>query len=221
MKLSVILATKGRGEQAVRCINRFYETVDDFHIELIIIAHPEEATREAFKQLPKDKDITVYEVDCRSIEAYNIGASKSTGDWVLGLDDDAWFHDGWFEKLMETVNSIPNNHGYVKIQSDNKCEWAERAICSRKFLVEELGGVMCIPHYLSQYDDVEKTDRAKIANLWFESDAYIEHRHPAHNKAPMDSTYQDGFARYAGIDGITYNLRKQAGFPNDYESYIK
>jgi hypothetical protein len=68
---------------------------------------------------------------------------------------------------------------------------------------------------------VEKTDRAMAAGVFYESNAYIEHRTWVYGKAPMDQTYMDGSVKYAQLDGQIYQERKAAGFPNDYEPVVK
>lgn len=221
MKLSVILATKGRPQQALNCINRIFETTK-LPFELLIMSYPDEEANEIFTVLPKDKDISLHYLACRSVPAYNKGASLAKGTHLFAVDDDSWFPENWLENIEFAIKAtMPNQYGYLKIKSDSNNYWAERAVGSRDFLIDHLGGVLCIPHYYSQYEDVEKSDRAIAAgHFYVVEDVYIEHRHPAYGKAEMDATYQDGFAKYAGIDQVTYQLRKQAGFPNDYESVI-
>jgi glycosyltransferase involved in cell wall biosynthesis len=220
MKLSLILATKGRPQQAKACIERMFSTTK-LPFELLIMSYPDEEAKELFSTLPKDKNIVLEYLDCRSVPAYNRGASLAKGTHLFAVDDDSWFPENWLENIEAAIREMPNQYGYLKIKSDSNNYWAERAVGSRNFLVDHLGGVLCIPHYYSQYEDVEKSDRAIAAGHFHVVDnVYIEHRHPAYGKADMDATYQDGFAKYAGIDQVTYQLRKQAGFPNDYESVI-
>lgn len=216
--LTAILPTKGRGEQAVRCINRFLETTEGLDTEILIMAYPDASNEEFMPKMPKC--VSIHWLDNPLMECYNIGASLAKGNFLFDFDDDAWFQDGWLHKVYKTFDSIPNQHGYVKIQSDNSCYWAERAIGNRQFYIDVLGGVLSIPHYFSQWNDVEKSERAMAASLFFESDAYIEHRTWVYGKAQMDETYQNGSRKYADIDGATFKLRKAAGYPNDYEPII-
>ncbi len=223
MLLSVILTTKGRGPQALQCIERLLETTRPYKIEVVIVAYPEPTNLDTFTQDVMDRlgdNIVLTWMDDRSIPCYNYGASLAKGTHLMGLDDDAWFPDDWFQALLETIENTPNQNGYFKIQSDNQCYWAERAVASREFLIEHLGGVLCIPSYISQYDDVEKTDRAMAAGLFFESNAYIEHRHWSHGKAEIDATYKAGGISHCDRDRTVYNDRKSKGFPNNYEKSI-
>lgn len=218
-KLSAILPTKGRGEQAVRCINRFYETTADFETELFVIAHPEPETVEAFKKLPKNQNIYVEFVDIRPLQAYNYAVQKATGTHFFDFDDDAWFSDGWLDEVKKVFDEHPQ--AYVKIRGDNSDYWAERAIGNRELYIQVLGGVLSIPHYHSQYNDREKSDRAIAAGVFYESDAYIEHRTWTNGKAALDKTYEEGGKMYAAVDHGTYIGRLAAGFPNDYPVVIK
>lgn len=219
--LSAILPTKGRGEQAVKCVNRFFETTQLLDVELFIIAHPDETNLSAMPNLPKGKQIHLEYIDCKPLEAYNIAAAKAKGTHLFDFDDDAWFADGWLAEVYKTFDVAPGN-AYVKIPSDATTYWAERAIGNRQFYIDVLGGVISIPHYYSQWNDVEKSDRALMANCFRVADkAYIEHRHWVYGKAAMDETYQEGGGKYANIDMATYQRRKALNFPNDYEGVIK
>lgn len=223
-KLSAILPTKGRGEQAVRCINRFYETTADFDTELFIIAHPEPETVEAFKKLPTDWPITVNKnlfveyLDIKPLAAYNYAVQRATGTHFFDFDDDAWFSDGWLYEVKRVFDEHPQ--AYVKIRGDNSDYWAERAIGNRQVYIDVMGGVISIPHYHSQYNDREKSDRAISAGVFYESNAYIEHRTWTNGKAALDKTYEEGGRMYAAVDHQTYLSRQAAGFPNDYNGVI-
>lgn len=221
MLLSVILPTKGRGEQAARCINRLFETTQGFDVEVFIVAHPEEETRVAFsKLLPKRRPITVDWVDCTPIQGHNIGGAQAKGTHLLALDDDGWCGENWLAKVMTVFDTISTNMGYVKIRDDGKNYWAERAVGSRNFYTELLGGTLDIPEYISQYDDVEKTDRAIAAGIFYQSDAYIEHRTWVYGKAQLDSTYINGSKKYCEIDRKLYEARRSKGFPNSYKRIL-
>ncbi len=225
--LSAILPTKGRGPQALRCINRLFETIGDFDLELFIIAHPDESN-EVLKPLLANNFswanrimVHLEFMDIKPLAAYNWAAERAAGTHLFDFDDDAWFYDDWLKRVFDVFDAIPNGHGYVKIQSDSQNYWAERAIGNRDFYKEVLGGVISIPKYHSQYNDVEKSDRAIRAGLFFESQAYIEHRHWCYGKAEKDATYLDGGIKYVTEDHNMYASRKAAGFPNDYAGVIK
>lgn len=220
--ISMMLATKGRTAQAMRCIDRLFETTDGFNTELFIMSHPEPETMDAVKLLPKNKNIQVHYVDMRPIGCYNLAASMSKGDYLFLFDDDAWFYDNWLANAMKVFDNLPDGNGYVKIQSNNTGYWAERAILSRQFAIDHLGGVLCIPKYISQYEDVERSDRAIRAGLFFQAaDSFIEHRHWVYGKAEKDATYLEGGIKHVTSDHNTYASRKRAGFPNDYEAILK
>lgn len=220
--LSAILPTKGRGPQALRCLNRLYETTQGFDIELFVIAHPDESNDIlTLDSLPEFFCCKLEFMDIKPLAAYNWAAERAIGTHLFDFDDDAWFHDDWLKKVYEVFDTIPNGHGYVKIQSDSQNYWAERAIGNREFYKDVLGGVISVPKYHSQFNDVEKSDRAIAAGLFFQSDAYIEHRHWCYGKAEKDITYLEGGIKYVTEDHNTYASRKKAGFPNDYKGVIK
>jgi GT2 family glycosyltransferase len=217
-KLSAILPTKGRGKQAVRCIHRFFETTKNFDTEMFVVAHPDPETKEDFKKLNPTLNVSIDWVDCSPIQGHNIGGAQAKGTHFLAFDDDAWFHDNWLAHVMKVFDEIPNNYGYVKIPSDSNMYWAERAVGSRRFYEEVLGRVLDIPHYYSQYDDVEKSDRAMMAGIFYVAEkAFIEHRTWVYGKAEMDDTYKKARAHVVGDENM-YRARLLAGFPNDYEA---
>lgn len=220
MKLSIVMPTKGRGPQAARLCKQIAKTTLGFNVELIVLAHPEAETKEAFDALPQTaKDILNLEyLDCRAIDGYQIGAGKATGTHLLAMEDDAWPHPEWLAHTMRKFDEIPDGHGYVKLPSDSRDPWAERAVGNRRFFWEVLGGVICVPHYITVYDDVEKSERAQKAGLFFEATgAYVEHRTHVYNKAPIDKTYQEGGLTWWPTDRKTFLERQAAGYPIDYK----
>lgn len=215
------MPTKNRGVQAARCVERILETTVGINIELIVIAHPEPMAQLAFQELSKNPLVNIQWKDCTVMEAYKIGGLLSKGTHFFCIDDDAWPSDNWLAEALEVFKRIPDGHGYVKILSDSQNYWAERAITTRKFIVDYLGGVLCIPHYISQYDDVEKSDRAILAGRFYVAEkSYIEHRHWVYGKAKKDQTYIDGGISNVTHDHNMYAFRKARGFPNDYSPYI-
>jgi len=209
------MPTKGRGPQAVRCIEQLFKTTKGFDVECVVCAHPDESNLEAFSSpIP---NVTVLWEECSAIQGWNIAASHAKGDYLKFGDDDLWYHDNWLAETMKVVESVPDGHGYFKIRSDSQNYWAERVVGSRRFFKEVLGGVLLVPAYLSQYCDVEATDKAIEAGLLFDvPHAYIEHRHWVYGKAKQDTTYLQGAIQKSHIDHKTYIDRKNNGFPVDY-----
>ncbi len=218
--LSVIMPTKGRGPQALLCIERMFETAPGFDIECVVVAYPDDSNKAVFSQ--SRHNIQVIWESCGPVEAWNKGASIARGNFLKVGEDDLWYEPHWLSYTMDVIDNLPNQYGYVKIRSDASTYWAERAIASRQFLIDIFGGVLNIPHYISQYDDRERTDRAIAAGLFFHSPkAYIEHRHWKYGKGKDDETYDRGGLYHYKQDEITYKTRKAAGFPTDYKAVIK
>ena len=220
LKLSIIMPTKGRGSQVARLCKQMWKTTLGFNVELIVLAHPEEETRKAFGSLSKSvmEIVDIEYMDVRAIDAYQIGAGKATGTHLLGNEDESWPQEGWLANDMKKFDEITDGHGYVKLTSDSKDYWAERAIGNRRYFWEVLGGVICVPHYITVYDDVEKSDRAIAAGLFFEAEgAFVEHRTHVYGKAEIDKTYQEGGLTHWPVDRQTFLQRKGAGYPIDYK----
>lgn len=218
--LSVIMPTKGRGPQALLCIERMFETSPGFNVECVVVAYPDDSNRDVFTQVRPN--IQVIWEECGPVEAWNKGAAIANGDFLKVGEDDLWYHPNWLSLTMDVIDKLPDRKGYVKIRSDANTYWAERAIGSRQFHHEIFGGVLNIPHYVSQYDDRERTDRAIKAGLFFHApQAYIEHKHWKYGKGEHDDTYERGGLYHYEKDKETYLARKAKGFPTDYKAIIK
>lgn len=222
--LSIIIATKGRGEQAAKLIHRLDETLPNVVYEIICIAHPDDSNRQFLVDLPSE--CQVHYLDCRTTAAYNEGAKRAQFEWLLGLDDDVWPEDDWWSKILKCLEDNNNPEIFmIKLQLDkdhphNTFPHAERAICSRKFCQEILGGVFEIPSYIAQRSDMEKSEKAMAAGCFFVSEAIFEHRHWLSGKAKVDKTYEEGGIKYQYDDLHTYISRHADGFPIDYEGYL-
>jgi hypothetical protein len=156
-------------------------------------------------------------------QKWNAGAAVSEADWFVMGSDDLLFQSGWLDAAMAT-----DRGGYVglRTQDSDAHEWAENYMASRTFCMEHLGGCFVIPHYLSQYLDVEawlRATRAGPGAPWgvavITAQVVLESLHWTNGKLPMDATYQLGRVRVP-FDHQTYVRRFAAGFPDDFEPVL-
>lgn len=219
--LSIIMPTRGRSQQAFKCVQRILEVTKDIDFEIVISSHPDLETVQLFGSLADPRVKTHFAEHDNGIQAWNHAASLSQGDFLTVSDDDLWYNENWYVEAMRLLD--PNEIMYVGIgefgkgQDSQWGEWPERAVGTRRFFKEIIGGVLCVPHYKSHHDDVEKSDKAHIHNCIHKVDGNIEHRHYCrHSGAQRDETNARA-ERWYGEDLQTYIRRKAAGFPLDYQ----
>ncbi len=221
--LSIIMPTRHRSLQAFNCVQRIIEVSDGLDYEIVISAHPEKETIDLFSSLNDSRVNIFYMEHNNGIEAWNFAASQAQGDALTVSDDDLWYHPDWWVEAMNIIDvSRPMYIGIGEFGHGQDSEsWPERAIGTRKFFVNILGGVLCIPHYKSHHDDVEKSDKARANNVLLQVNGNIEHRHYTRcNTTKRDETNARA-ERWYGVDSQTYHSRKSAGFPIDYSPLFK
>ncbi len=209
MRTSIILPTKGHSKQAVATIDRLLETVAGLDVEIVVVAYPDDDNAVAFATINNDEVRVIWD-GCGRMEAWNVGAAASTGDYLHGSSDDHYYEDNWLHNALEVHKQVNEEQGcsdiYVKIPFELDCYWAEVGVGSREFFQKHMGGVIVIPHYKAIYSDVELSDRAISANALYHS-PNSKIRHDWNGPHAVD--VQD-------YDKMIYDYRKEAGFPNDF-----
>jgi len=114
MKLSIVLPTYNRFEEAIKVIDRVITFVKD-EIELIVVDNSEEPKVAEFSELyAKYNWIKFLKSNPKSLSgARNLGISESCGDWVAFLDDDCLPGNSYFSSIFEAINSKSDNHFFI------------------------------------------------------------------------------------------------------------
>jgi hypothetical protein len=95
--------------------------------------------------------------------------------------------------------------------------WATHFVASRRFCVEQLGGVLMPPVYAHGMTDVEVNRVAQSRGLFtYCADALVEHLHPDWGKAAPDALY----SRDLSGDKRLFTVRSSAGFPIAWEPVV-
>lgn len=156
-----------------------------------------------------------------AIWAFNELARFSTGDVLVDVDDDQFFHDGWLTNSLRELDKL-GGHGLVAfndLRSDGN-EYAAHFLVSRSFLLQHMGGVLWPPMYVSWWCDREMSDKAKAAGCYaWAKDAIVEHRHWSFGQSELDQTYRDGRA-FHDSDRLLYEQRKRDGYPITWEPIL-
>lgn len=219
--VSVILPSRGRPEQAARCVERARATARGYDLEVIGIADADPATAAALAGVA-DQMLALPE-RVGPIAGWNLGAAAASGAvLVLGADDLWWFH-GWIGEMLERMNEFPGGDGMVGFNdlAQNGNELATHFAVSRQFAIEHFGGVLVCPHYQHYCVDNEATARGQRAGryVWAQN-AVTEHRHPVWRKARMDATYAER-QPLLQADFELFQRRQAAGFPDDFEPVLR
>jgi hypothetical protein len=152
-------------------------------------------------------------------QAWNAGAAASKAAWFgLGADD-LYFHDGWLEALWPLLEA--HDGGIIGLNdgadSFRRVGFATHFVASRRFCVEQLGGVLLPPVYAHMMVDVEVNHIAQQRGLFtYCPDALVEHLHPDWGKAETDALYSRPFAG----DKPLFLIRSLAGFPVTWEPAV-
>lgn len=220
-RVSVILPTRERPEQARRCLERLWQTAVGYDVEAVAVVDQDESTVAAISGAGLGRVIALPE-RVGAVRAWNIGATAASGDVLVLAADDLWWFHGWVGEMLEQMARFPTGDGMVgfnDLAQDGNILATHYAV-SRRFAIEHFGGVLVCPHYRQYFVDNEATARARRANryIWAQN-AVVEHRHPCWRKAELDGLYTAS-SQFMKVDGETFVRRRTAGFPNDYDAVL-
>jgi hypothetical protein len=217
--ISILMASRGRPAQAARCMERVLQTTKHLSaIEFLVGVRVDEYQPYlAIQTMPR---VTLIAITAdHAVSAWNGLGRIAIGDIFCMVCDDVWPHDRWLDHALHCLKKNPQ----CLIALNDLLRDDQLATCplaTRSFLREVSGGVLNVPHYFSQFADVELTERAKRAGRFAYCEAAIlEHRHFTKNPALMDDTYRIGQS-YFEQDRATYQHRLERGFPDDFEGYL-
>jgi len=184
------------------------------------VAEVNEDALDFVKELPVR---TYFHKDWRgSMANWNIGAHLATGDLLVLWSDDLWPLDGWLDAAlahMEAEGTCYCGFNDMLGSIHPECDPTHWVI-TRQGCVDYCGGCIMPPVYVMTYGDNEIAARMRRAGqfAWCE-DAMVEHRHVAAGKAKTDRAYLN-MQRYLHQDKATFEARKAAGFPDDFEAVV-
>ncbi len=151
--------------------------------------------------------------DC--VKAFNLAAAHSTGDIIMGLDDDqepcpAWDHliqfshpgDWWLNPHV-----IAPRDGVVS-------ERCGMPIVTRAWY-NMVGGHLFYPEYRSMYADSDLTEQGKVLGMWLPVDnTTIKHQHHTQGKRTKDAVDELHCGAERCEHGrLIFERRRAEGFP--------
>lgn len=219
--VSVVIPSLGRPDRLQKCLDRLFVSAPD--VEAIVVADNNDmATIRVARETEPARLVTVSQ-GTGPVEAWNIGASHATGDYLVLGADDLVFHDGWYEVALGAM-AKKNGYGLVAFNdlSPLSGRLATHYMVSRAYAVNEWGGFLAAPYYKQQFIDNEATERAKRDNCFiYAQSAIVEHMHPLWEKADHDDTYNAAITDSRYEYGEQMFLQRAAdGFPNEHKPYF-
>ena len=220
-RVAVVMATRERPAQALRCIERMLQTSVGYDVEAIVVADGDETTGDVIARAGLARVIMPPE-RISAPRCWNLGAATATGDVLVLAADDLWWFHGWIGEMLEQMGRFPNGDGMIGFNdlAQDGHKLATHYAVSRRFAVEHFGGVLVCPQYQHYFIDNEATARGKRAGryVWAQN-SVVEHRHPAWRKAQPDALYASRAPLMTG-DQALFQRRRAAGFPDDFEAVI-
>jgi GT2 family glycosyltransferase len=222
--ISIVLATTGRPQMAEQSVLSLLDSTDH-ELDLVVAVDNDEETTDRLVDIDYPRLTIDYSETYRGpSKAWNDALRLSTGDPVVLAADDLVWHPGWADHALRTLSTLPDGWGLVGFNDghwDGDNDFATHYMVSRRFIVEELGGVIAWEHYRHSFNDREINERAKRAGrfAWCK-DAYVYHAHWLFGDRPQDGTDSRALQGHAESQNI-FMERLAAGFPCNYEPAIR
>lgn len=177
-----------RPQNMEKLIERILDTVKDLNYEIVT---------------EEDKD----RIGCPQMLKRLV--AKARGDLICFIGDDTYPEDGWLNKAVEAMATLPDGWGVVGFNSQESRHAAH--FLADKRILPLLGGEFFSTEYKHCWCDHEITDIAADAGRFvFCDEARIVHNHPVFDSAPVDEDYNRVYSKeYKKHDWDTYCRRKR------------
>jgi hypothetical protein len=185
VSLLIIVPSLKRPQNAHRLLEQINKTTTpEDNVSVCFAVEMDDPT---LKEYPKKN---VYQVVGGSmVEALNEVASVEADnyDYLAFLGDDTLPHEGWFDKIILTLQSMKNSivYGNDLIHGQG----LPTSVFMDSNIVRTLG-YMAPPNQKQLFvDNYWKALGDDLGTLWYLNDVIIEHLHPLVHKAPSDASY--------------------------------
>lgn len=225
MNIAVLLPTIYRKDGLHRTLQSLFETTKNYELTIVVAHEKDDNDAKSICNIYKMMQYNIIKAVCEKEKqgpayAWNtaLQASQNNDGYFLASDD-ITFTDGWLDEILK-VYAIANK-GLIGV-NDGTGKYERAGFCTHYFMARSFirdinGGVVCCPHYLADYCDVEVIERAKKVNQF----AYAEHARIFHHWREVDDeAYKRADERRTEARGI-FVRRKAEGFKDDYERIIE
>jgi glycosyltransferase involved in cell wall biosynthesis len=210
-KVSIILPSLDRPVQLISTLDNIIYTSRPIPIEIIVLLNQSDYNSQTAM---KDRPFLLIPDDFSPIQAWNYGASLSSGEWLYLGSDDVVHPDHWLEKSLDTPNQ-----GFIGLGDGTVKDWALFFLVTKDWCKKYQGGVFLVPHYHNWGVDPEASLRAKRSGTYTLAPVILDHRHYQLKKSKRDSTYIKA-EKYHKKDTDLFLTRQGSGFPDDFEGYL-
>lgn len=216
--ISILLATTGRPDMAVRCVESIRGSTSGHDVEVVcaVDADPESAER-----LAPLVDLLLVSPHYRGCsQAWNDCLREAQGDPLVLAGDDLLFQLGWLDAALEAHADHPDFLiGFNDGHWDGNTGLSTHYLMSRKFIVEVLGGRVAWP-YVHSFNDAEACGRARRAGRYYwAEEARVHHDHWLFGNRAKDATDTRNLGGHPESERL-FKQREAEGFPDDLEAVI-
>lgn len=224
--ISILIPSIDRPLQLRACLRQLIATTIRHEVEIVVsLCVSDRASHSAVAAMPVI--VTAgHEGYTGSCFAWNEALARADPNAIayVMMGDDVWAHRSWLDFAMGGLAMLPDIGGVVGCNDlDPRTDTQERAnhfLVTRPFVSEVLGGTPFMPCYRNYFFDIETCERARRAGRYIYAPlSILEHRHPHAHKARQDGVYLRSGQSFEN-DRQIYELRRAAGFPNDYDPVI-
>ena len=223
-KTSVIIPTRGRYEKLKACLESLKRTAPE--AEVILVIDIDEADMMDDLDIPEGVCQVVWGLTRHTpIEKWNYGATLASGDILMLASNDVFFHADWLKWALDAFTSLPGEEGVVGTNDLRTTGYVSSPhyLASRKWLMENYGGVLACPAYKFSFIDYDICHKAKLTNnyVWAQG-SVVSHDHPQTNSAEIDEVHREGYlAGSFEEDKALFLERQKQGFPVVWDGVLK
>jgi GT2 family glycosyltransferase len=186
-------------------------------VEVVVAVDADDRSRQIALGLA---DVVSYSDEYRGVAgAWNDALALATGDLLVWVGDDTDWGDGWLDAALACEAEhrdwlVGLNDGHTPPDR------ATHFLMSRRFVRDVLGGVVAWPEYAHSFHDAEICDRAQALGryVWC-GESLVRHVHWLWGDREQDATDQLNLGGHPDSQR-NYELRRAAGFPNNYEPVV-
>jgi hypothetical protein len=192
MKMMVLAPSRGRPENALRLLDRFYDTTS-MESDIRIIIDEDEPRKQEYNQLLMGDYIMSFGERLRLGALLNkYGTAYAPNHEIIGfMGDDVYpSNAGWDEKIFEAMT--PN--GIVYCNDGWQGQNLPTAVFMDSNIIKTMGFMVPLGMTHLFIDNYWYELGKRLGTLTYLEDVYLEHLHPFAGKAETDKTYEEANA---------------------------
>lgn len=212
--VSIIIPSRDRTAGLVRAIESLRATQGRHQPEIVVVL--DGGDEESQRVIAARDDVVMViagqgdEYLGRPQDKYNLGYKAATGNWIVTFADDCeMVSDNWIDHCLDV-----DKGGFVGLYDGVHPSWsfATLHMASRRYIEEQMNGMLGIPAYHVWWADAEWADRARDNGVYVVCEqARFNHYHPANSTGKTDPIYKLA-GDWREQDEKTYSRRRKRGW---------